>query len=426
MESNKMVSEQRNYKILTTDGAKEAVIDFFKSREFPLDGITFGLPEVHDRYDTWNVPLLKNNDVVGEIAIDAYTGEVNKDLSSKMEVISARLDTTSKGSPDAPSSNKRKSQYVISELPNMVIKGRAEVALTKLPEQSIDLIFTSPPYYNARKAYSEFATYNDYLGMLRDVIRQCKRVLIDGKFFVINSSHVLVPRAKRSESSTRIAVPFDIHQIFMEEGFEFIDDIIWKKPEGAGWASGRGRRFAADRNPLQYKAVPVTEYVMVYRKKSPLLIDHFIRNHPDQEIVAKSKIDDGYEKTNVWYISPMRDKRHPAVFPTELANKVISYYSFLNDVVLDPFAGIGTTAKAARALGRRFCMVEMLGRYIDAMLEDLNHGGLDFEETYVKYHDWSHLEPPEPVRPGVEEVIALLRSKGISEAKILKTLGGLM
>jgi DNA modification methylase len=76
----------------------------------------------------------------------------------------------------------------------------------------------------------------------------------------------LIRRANRNEASKRIAVPFDMHRIFCEEGFDFIDDIHWVKPEGAGWATGRGRRFAADRQPLQYKAVPVTEYVLVYRK----------------------------------------------------------------------------------------------------------------------------------------------------------------
>ena len=83
----------------------------------------------------------------------------------------------------------------------------------------------------------------------------------------------------------------------MEEGYDFIDDIIWVKPEGAGWATGRGRRFAADRNPLQYKAVPVTEYVLVFRKRTELLIDWHIRNHPNRDLVKASKIKDGYEKT---------------------------------------------------------------------------------------------------------------------------------
>ena len=87
-----------------------------------------------------------------------------------------------------------------------------------------------------------------------------------------------------------------------------------REPAGA---TGRGRRFAADRQPLQYKPVPVTEYVLVYRKRTDKLIDWNIRSHPDPEAVAASRIEDGYERTNVWRIKPSHSKQHPAVFPVE-------------------------------------------------------------------------------------------------------------
>jgi DNA modification methylase len=143
-----------------------------------------------------------------------------------------------------------------------------------------------------------------------------------------------------------------------------IDDIIWVKPEGAGWATGRGRRFAADRNPMQYKPVPVTEYVIVYRKHTDKLIDWHIRKHPDQKAVEESKIADGYEVTNIWKIHPAYSKIHPAVFPLKLAENIISYYSFKRDVVLDPFAGVGTVGDAAVKLERRFVLFEMNSEYI--------------------------------------------------------------
>ena len=356
-----MVSEQRNYTVLNTGQAKEITYQYLSKYLKNMDQIEYGLPEIYDRYHIWNVPILYKSQVIGEIAVNAYSKEIDKGLSSDICILLDRKEKIDKNNTivvEKGKGKKRKEPYHISNLKNMVLQGRAELVLSKLPEQSIDLIFTSPPYYNARKQYSEFNTYEDYLILIRKVIQECKRVLIDGKFFVMNSSHVLIPRASRNESSSRIAVPFDPHQIFIEEGFEFVDDIIWEKPEGAGWASGRGRRFSADRNPMQYKAVPVTEYVMVYRKKPTILIDHFIRNHPNPELIEESKIADGYEKTNIWYISPARDKRHPAIFPKELAEKVIRYYSFKNDVVLDPFGGIGTTAKAAVTLERRFVMIE--------------------------------------------------------------------
>jgi DNA modification methylase len=180
---------------------------------------------------------------------------------------------------------------------------------------------------------------------------------------------VLVRRANRNEASRRIAVPFDVHRIFIEEEYDFIDDIIWVKPEGAGRATGRGRRFAADRNPLQYKPVPVTEYILVYRKRTSKLIDWNIRAHPNPELVEDSRIGDDYERTNIWNIKPAYDKRHPAIFPAELAEKVISYYSFKNDVVLDPFAGIGTVGEAAVKLGRRFVLIEQDEQYFSVIRE---------------------------------------------------------
>jgi DNA modification methylase len=241
-----------------------------------------------------------------------------------------------------------------------------------MPAASVDLVFTSPPYFNARPEYSDYEEYEHYLLKMRQIIKRSHRVLNEGRFFVMNCAPVLLRRASRSESSKRIAVPFDMHRIFIEEGYDFIDDIIWVKPEGAGWATGRGRRFAADRNPLQYKTVPVTEYVLVYRKRTDFLIDWHIRNHPDREVVLASKIGDDYEHTNVWRINPKTNSKHPAAFPLELAQKVIRYYSFKGDVILDMFAGSGTVGAAAAGLGRRFVLFDINPEYVQMMRMEAN------------------------------------------------------
>ena len=83
-----------------------------------------------------------------------------------------------------------------------------------------------------------------------------------------------------------------------------------------------------------------------------------------------SRIADGYEQTNVWHIKPAHDSRHPAVFPKELAEKIITSYSFVGDMVLDPFAGIGTTGKAAVKLGWRFILMEQDIRFSNVILEE--------------------------------------------------------
>jgi len=226
------------------------------------------------------------------------------------------------------------------------------------------VVSASPPYFNARPDSGDYLDYDAYLEKMQHVLRECRRVLAEGRFLVLNTAPVLLRRARRSQASRRLAVPFDLHRVLVEEAFDFVDDIVWEKPEGAGWATGRGRRFAADRRPLQYKAVPVTEYVLVYRRRTDRLIDWNIRAHHDPDAVDRSRIADGYERTNVWRLPPASRPDHPAVFPVALAERVIRYWSFEDDVVLDPFAGVGTVGVAAARLGRRFVLCELEPRYV--------------------------------------------------------------
>lgn len=364
-----LVSEQRDYTVKTVAEAKAVALNYLQLQDFEID-VNFGLPEIDDRYHIWRVPITSEEvtETLGYVIINAKDGTIVEDRSSTIEVLKKRLNLNKK-----VRNGKKKASlktYPISPLNNTVIQGDSAVELDNLPENSVDLVFTSPPYYNARPEYNEYASYEEYLEQIRIIIRKAAKALVEGRFFVMNISPVLIPRASRSQASKRIAVPFDMHRLFIEEGFEFVDDIKWKKPEGAGWASGRGRRFSADRNPLQYKPVPVTESILVYRKKSDKLIDWFIRKHPEKELVEESKILGEYDVTDIWEISPARDKRHRAIFPKELAQKVIRYYSFKNDVVLDPFGGIGTTAKAALDLDRKFVMIEKEPHYVEAMIDD--------------------------------------------------------
>ncbi len=380
-----IIAEQRHYRVKVVDDAKEIAFQYLENIELS-QVLRFGLPEVDDRYHCWRVPLTGRDNVkIGEVVIDAFSSLILEKKTTQKEVLECRL------LGREPESRKKHAQDIpkISNLRNTVGLGDSELLLTEMPAESVDLVFTSPPYYNARPEYSDFITYKEYLLKMRKVIYQCHRVLNEGRFFVLNISPVLVRRASRSESSKRIAVPFDFHAIFIEEGFEFIDDIIWVKPEGAGWATGRGRRFAADRNPLQYKPVPVTEYVLVYRKKTDKLIDWHIRKHPDEESIRQSKIQDGYEVTNIWKIHPSYSKKHPAVFPAELAEKVITYYSFVNDVVLDPFAGIGTVGKAASKIDRRFVLFEINPEYVEAIKEEAE----TWQNINVSEINWINYEP---------------------------------
>ena len=256
--------------------------------------------------------------------------------------------------------NRPKHREAPGWLENRLVHGDARELLRRLPDDSIHLTFTSPPYYNARD-YSVYQSYEAYLDFLEAVFGELHRVTKEGRFLVVNTSPVIVPRAGRQHESHRFAIPFDLHPRLTAQGWRFIDDIIWRKPDGA--AKPRNSGFAVHRQPLTWKANAVTEYVMVYRKRSTRLIDWNLRQYP-AAVRDASRAPDDYEATNVWEIDPAVDRVHSAVFPTALCERVIAYYSMIGDLVFDPFAGSGTVGAAALKLERKALLAEINDRYV--------------------------------------------------------------
>jgi len=235
-------------------------------------------------------------------------------------------------------------------------------SLKFIPNDLIDLTFTSPPYYNARD-YSTWPTYSEYLLFLDDIFVSIFKITKEGRLCVVNLSPVIVPRLKRSSESTRLPIPFHFLNIMEKIGWKYLDDIVWLKPEGA--SLNRNGGFFQHRQPVAYKPNLVTETIFVFQKPANFLIDKIVRSYKgkikDESLVK----DNNYERTNVWKINPETQSNHPAPFPLDLAKKVISYYSYVDDVVLDPFLGSGTTAVAAKLLNRKCIGIEIHQKYID-------------------------------------------------------------
>ena len=124
--------------------------------------------------------------------------------------------------------------------------------------------------------------------------------------------------------------------------------------------------FFQHRKPLGYKPNSVTEYVMVYRKKTDRLLDWNMRQY-DRETVERSRINGVYEPTNVWEIGASTNRVHPAVFPKKLADDVIRFYSYVGDLVLNPFAGSGTVGVACMDSGRKYLLIEKEAEYVNEM-----------------------------------------------------------
>ena len=266
-------------------------------------------------------------------------------------------------------------------LKNVVVNADVLEALNYVPDESVHLTFTSPPYYNARD-YSIFPSYDAYLEFLASVFKKTHRITKEGRFLIVNTSPIIIPRVSRAHSSKRYPISFDLHHHLVKMGWEFIDDIIWLKPEYS--VKNRVGGFHQHRKPLGYKPNSITEYLMVYRKETTRLLDWNMRSY-SQKTIEESKVTGEYETTNVWRIDPKFDKVHSAIFPVELCKRVIQYYSYKDDLVFDPFSGSGTVGRTAKSLERNFFLTEKDKDYFDYMQSKVNKSASLFAENQTKF-----------------------------------------
>ncbi len=142
------VAEQRKYTVLNVNTAKQVAFVWLQAAEL-ANAIEFGLPEVDDRYHVWRVPLLRKTtrDRIGEVVIDAYTSLILENKTTAPHLLESRLlgrdDTTITKPKDT-----RNGKYKLSAMRNTIALGDSEKILPELPAESVDLVFTSPPYFN--------------------------------------------------------------------------------------------------------------------------------------------------------------------------------------------------------------------------------------------------------------------------------------
>lgn len=102
-------------------------------------------------------------------------------------------------------------------LKNTVVNGDVLEVLKYVPNESVHLTFTSPPYYNARD-YSIYPSYQAYLEFLEEVFKETHRITKEGRFLIVNTSPIIIPRVSRSHSSKRYPIPFDLHPYLVKNG----------------------------------------------------------------------------------------------------------------------------------------------------------------------------------------------------------------
>ncbi len=213
-----------------------------------------------------------------------------------------------------------------------------------IPDNSVALAFTSPPY-NVGKEYDEDMGFNEYLALIKNVATDVYRVLRPGGRYVINIANL----------GRKPYIP--LHSFFwslhMEIGFLPMGEVIWQKGRGASnscaWGSWKSSKSPRLRD--------VHEYLLVFAKQS------FSRPDKGQSDIERDEF--MAATLSIWEIQPESAKRvgHPAPFPIGLAKRVIQLYSYVDDVVLDPFMGSGTTCVAAKDLGRYYVGYDISEEY---------------------------------------------------------------
>ena len=254
---------------------------------------------------------------------------------------------------------------------NIIVFGDAQ-NMKELKDESVHLVVTSPPYFNAPFDYPDlFDSYDEFLNMIRNVAKELMRVLKKGRIVALVVDDILIKGKK-------YPVVADITRIFIDEGFKYRDRIVWIKPEGYIRISKRSGVLLQNPYPMYYYPDNLQESILIFQK------GEFDYKSISQDIKETSKIDiEEYQKNkwylNVWNITNVlpngnRLEKGIAAFPEEIPYRLIKLFSYKGEVVLDPFMGSGTTLKVAIELGRNAIGYEIDLELLEVVREKLGMG----------------------------------------------------
>lgn len=248
---------------------------------------------------------------------------------------------------------------------NMIVNGDAR-SVPCIPDSSVGLVVTSPPYFAGKEyekagndgtgggsvtAASAASSYRDHLRMLDEVFDESWRQLEPGGRIAVN-----VANLGRKPFINQAA---HVEQLLVERGFIMRGVVWWIKGRGAGGSCAWGT-FRSPVNPVLRdvgESIVIASKGRLDRALHPKVRAE--RGLPSEGTPESADFMD--QSLQTWYVPAESAKRigHPAPFPIEIPRRLIEFYTFKDDLVVDPFGGSGTTAIAAANTGRRWCSVEL-------------------------------------------------------------------
>ncbi len=257
--------------------------------------------------------------------------------------------------------------------------------MNRIADRSVQLIVTSPPYWQLKDygndnqiGYND--SYEEYINHLNLVWKESYRVLEDGCRLCINIGDQFARSVYYGRYKV-IPIQSEIIKFCEAIGFDYMGDIIWQKKttmNTTGGASLMGS-YPTPRNGI----VSIDyEHILIFKKLGT-------PKRPSKEIKEMSKITKEEWKTYFnghWYFGGAKQDGHIAVFPEELPKRLIKMFAFVGDTVLDPFMGSGTTALAAKKLGRNSIGYEINESFLPFIKQKLpkEHIAFSIERDHTK------------------------------------------
>ena len=257
-------------------------------------------------------------------------------------------------------------------------------AASNLPENSIHLVVTSPPYWTLKRyndsagQLGHLADYDAFVEALDEVWKHCYRALVPGGRLVINVGDVCLSRRRNNGRHTVVPLHATIQEHCKKIGFDNLAPIIWYKIANANYEVSGGGGFLG--KPYEPNAVIKNdiEFVLMQRKpggyRSPSKLERLL------SVISA-------ENHQLWFRQIWSDLKgtstagHPAPYSVEFAERLVRMFSFVGDTVLDPFMGTGSTNIACARWGRNSIGIEVDPKYFEIARARVADHGADLYRT---------------------------------------------